>query len=443
MASDIRWRIGLIANPESGKDVRRLATEAQVVSAADKLGMLRRFLAGLAPGAGLAVLGACDEQDLPERAWQTMGAARRPNIPFTPVSYPLEHGPQDTVTGTRALCDAGADVLVRLGGDGTHRLVAEAAGDCPLVPISTGTNNAFGLAIDPTLIGLALSRALARGPLAAPALFRPSRLAVSGPFGRLFALVDVAVLPSQQRGKAVWDPALLSSLFLTRGEPDALGLSSVLGQSEPLSPRLAGGRLVLIDPGAGRRVWCPLAPGLVAEIGISAIRPLVLGQAETVFGPAALALDGEPQLTIADGEEASVELEGGPWVFDPAPWLSLEHPAKDRPSASGDLRKAVEESLLAVIGRLSAEAAGDSLYGDQIPDASSEEVWQRPIAFDLRFDLGPEPAIVDELSSRITRLGHPLNLRACLARSGLIDELEAAETVGDYRDIVLQSVAEL
>ncbi|MHB1842064.1 MAG: NAD(+)/NADH kinase [Sulfobacillus sp.] len=443
MASDIRWRIGLIANPESGKDVRRLSTEAQVVSTADKLAMLRKFLVGLSAGHGLALLGAADEQDLPGRAWQTLSSARRPELTYTPVSYPLGHGPADTVTGTRALCQAGADVLVSLGGDGTHRLVAEAAGARPLVPISTGTNNAFGIAIDPTLIGLALSRALAHGPLGAPALFRPSRLMVRGPFGASLALVDVAVLPWQRRGKAVWDPRLLSSVFLTRGEPGALGLSSVLGQSEPLAPQAASGRVVVIDPRATRRVWCPLGPGLVAEIGISEIRPLTVGQPETIFGPATLALDGEPQLTLADGEEAWLELEPGPWVFDPTSWLW----SGLRPSAasvgSSDLRQALEESLLAVIGRLSAEAAGDSLYGDQIPAASSDELWQRPISFDPRFDLGPDPAVIDELSRAITRSGHPLNLRACLAASGLVDQLEAAETVAEFRDIVLEAVAEL
>ncbi len=42
-----------------------------------------------------------------------------------------------------------------LGGDGTNRLVAKKIGNIPLVPISTGTNNAFPINIDPTVAGLA------------------------------------------------------------------------------------------------------------------------------------------------------------------------------------------------------------------------------------------------------------------------------------------------
>lgn len=443
MTSETQWRIGLIANPESGKDVRRLATEAQVVSTADKIAMVRKLIAGLTPGQGLQLLGAVDDQDIPGRAWRNLRESRRPEVGFEAVAYPLSHTPLDTVVGTRALLRAGADVVVSLGGDGTHRLVAEQIGSRPLVPISTGTNNAFGLALDPTLIGLSLARALHPGPVPKAALYRPSRLLLAGPFGELTALVDVAVLPWHQRGKAVWDARWLSSLYLTRGEVTALGLSSVLGQTEPLPARLGEGRLVVVDPAASRQVWCPLAPGLMVQVGVAEIRRLEPSVAESVFGPASLAIDGEPLISLAPGEVALMRLDTGPSVFDPMALLSpATRVATWQPPSEG-LRQALEESLLALVGRLSAEAAGDSLYGDQIPVSTPAELWQRPISFDPRFDLGPEPAVVDELSRAITRLGHPLNLRACLAAAGLIDAVEAAETVGTFRDLLLEAVSAL
>ncbi len=442
MAAEIRWRVGLIANPESGKDVRRLAAEAQVVSTADKIAAVRKLVVGLTPARGLQLLAAVDDQDIPGRAWRSLREARRPDLSFESVSYPLTHSPDDTVSGTRALVAAGADLVVSLGGDGTHRLVAEALGQRPLIPISSGTNNTFGLALDPTLIGLALARALQPGPIPARALFCPGRLRVAGPFGTLAALVDVAVLPWQERGKAVWDAASLSTLFLTQGEPTALGLSSLLGQAEALPARRGEGRVVVVDPQAARRVWCPLSPGLLAQVGVAEIRRLDPAVPETVFGPATLAFDGEPLVSLAPGEEATVSLEEGPWVFDPLALLGPAQPSSGA-EAPAALRQALEESLISVIGRLSAEAASDSLYGDEIPLATAEEVWQRPIAFDPRFDLGPDPAVVDELSGAITRLGHPLNLRACVAAAGLVQAVEEAETVGRFRDLLLEAASRL
>jgi predicted polyphosphate/ATP-dependent NAD kinase len=49
----------------------------------------------------------------------------------------------DTTNAVRRMAGAGARVIVCLGGDGTARVAAAACGDVPLLPLSTGTNNAF------------------------------------------------------------------------------------------------------------------------------------------------------------------------------------------------------------------------------------------------------------------------------------------------------------
>ena len=43
-----------------------------------------------------------------------------------------------------------------LGGDGTNRAVVKGWPDIPLLPVSTGTNNAFPKFIEPTVAGTAL-----------------------------------------------------------------------------------------------------------------------------------------------------------------------------------------------------------------------------------------------------------------------------------------------
>src|SRR5207248_1062627 len=55
----------------------------------------------------------------------------------------------------RRMVTAGARVIICLGGDGTARVTALAAGDVPILALSTGTNNAFPAVREATIAGLA------------------------------------------------------------------------------------------------------------------------------------------------------------------------------------------------------------------------------------------------------------------------------------------------
>ena len=68
---------------------------------------------------------------------------------------PITQTAADTVNAVRRMAEAGARVVVCLGGDGTVRAAAAACGDTPLLPLSTGTNNAFPQLREATVAGLA------------------------------------------------------------------------------------------------------------------------------------------------------------------------------------------------------------------------------------------------------------------------------------------------
>ena len=55
----------------------------------------------------------------------------------------------------RRMVTAGTRVIVCLGGDGTARVAASAAGDVPMLALSTGTNNVFPAVREATVAGLA------------------------------------------------------------------------------------------------------------------------------------------------------------------------------------------------------------------------------------------------------------------------------------------------
>ena len=62
---------------------------------------------------------------------------------------------RDSERAALAMREAGCGALVVLGGDGTSRAVARAWPDAPLVPLSTGTNNVFPVAVEATAAGAA------------------------------------------------------------------------------------------------------------------------------------------------------------------------------------------------------------------------------------------------------------------------------------------------
>ena len=188
--------VGLIVNPRSGQDIRRLVARASVFPNTEKAMMLQRVVTSLgAMGVG-RVLAAVDQGGIAiALARAAEGQPPSPEPPWPDVELvdiPLTGGAADSSSAAAALIRLGARVLVVLGGDGTVRAVAAAAGDVPLLPISTGTNNAFMQVGEATVVGLAAGL-LATGALPpADACRRNKVLVVEHGPRREMALVDVA-----------------------------------------------------------------------------------------------------------------------------------------------------------------------------------------------------------------------------------------------------------
>ena len=117
-----RGRIGIIANPMAGRDVRRLAARASEVTHQAKREMVARIAAG-ADAAGVECLVVHAEPwRIGTGALEGMELGARVEVvePGT-----LKHGGEDTAAAALAMKDLGVTVLVVLGGDGTHRAVGK------------------------------------------------------------------------------------------------------------------------------------------------------------------------------------------------------------------------------------------------------------------------------------------------------------------------------
>ncbi len=143
--------VGLVANPASSKDIRRLVGLARVVDVEEKANMVARFLAGLWAGPPTVVVAFDDAAGLVRRAVHLTRSTQTPPVEFLPLRP--EGREADTRRAAALLAEAGAGVLVTVGGDGTVRSAVEGWPDATLLPLAAGTNNAIVEPSEPTVAG--------------------------------------------------------------------------------------------------------------------------------------------------------------------------------------------------------------------------------------------------------------------------------------------------
>ena len=343
--------VGIIANPASGQDIRRLISAASGCSIAEKTNIVRRLCLGL------RVFGVSRVSLIPDRSGiagsllrsRDQGAAALgegwPEIEL--LDMPVEEKAIDTLRAVELMVRSGVQLIIVLGGDGTHRIVANACGEIPIVALSTGTNNTFPHFREATIVGLAAGL-VARGAVPISEATRRNkalRVEING-LCKDTALVDLCLTDELWVGsRALWKPEKVKELFVTFAEADAIGWSSVAGLTNPVSREDGQGlHLTLCPPGTGQQtIYAPIAPGLIVPVGIRQIRILQPGEKVPVaMSNGVIALDGEREfsfcrqdhidiwldlvgpLTVDVGEVLKIGAERG--IFNcPSPYIQTQH----------------------------------------------------------------------------------------------------------------------
>jgi predicted polyphosphate/ATP-dependent NAD kinase len=328
--------VGVIANPASGRDVRRLVAGASVFDNAEKGSMVYRLMVGLGAAGVEKVLMMPAGSGLGEslaRMLRGQAATAGVTLPaLETLDMPVRDTAEDTLRATLAVREHVAAIAV-LGGDGTCRLVARHCGDLPLLALSTGTNNAFPELREATAAGLALGLVATR-QVGSAALRRAKILRVSGDFalstappvadaqrGEDCALVDVALTREPWVGaRALWRPETIAEAVVAVGEPGAVGLSALAALLDPVPRTAPYGLHVVLAPAAEAEtvLSVPLAPGRIVPVGVAQARRIEPDAPLTLRTPAgSLALDGEREHELAEDRLVEVTLGvDGPVVVD-------------------------------------------------------------------------------------------------------------------------------
>jgi predicted polyphosphate/ATP-dependent NAD kinase len=318
--------IGVIANPYSSRDVRRLISSATSIQTGERANIVERIIVSLTVFGIDKVYMMPDKGGIAAHLLRNLGSLQRlkkmdiPEIEF--LDIPITSTAEDSERAARILIEKGVDAVLILGGDGTHRVVAKEIGDIPMASISTGTNNAFPKFHEATLIGMGMGLYL-KGIVPAETVLNRNKVihVTVNNETRDLALVDLAITNDQWIGaRALWHMENLKELYLTFCEPTAIGMSSVGGLLNPISRTEPYGlKMVTSSPDAcDESVNCPILPGLFEEIGIKSSDKLELNtpyKIETKQG--VIALDGEREIEFSKNDNVVIELKNdGPVTID-------------------------------------------------------------------------------------------------------------------------------
>ena len=308
--------IGIIANPQSGKDIRRLVSYATTIDNNEKVNICKRIV--------LAAYGMGIEKAVFMPDTFTMGYSvqyqleddKMPCCDFELLDFYFDASMIDSIQAAKLMEERGLGCVVVLGGDGTSRAAAKSLKNTPMLSISTGTNNVYPAMMEGTVAGMAAA-AVAKmdDPYSVCIHDKRIQVFVNGEY-RDMALIDAVISDDEFAGaKAIWDPAKMKHIIVSRCHPASIGFSAVPGAYRIVEDRDPFGFAVALGED-GIPVRAPIAAGILTPMGIRESRELPLGESYTVTAdkPCMIALDGEREVKLFAGDRADfIVTDDGPW----------------------------------------------------------------------------------------------------------------------------------
>lgn len=324
--------VGVLANPASGKDIRRILSHASRFTNQDKSNIVERIVSVLGELGEHEIYVMPDMDRIGSSVVYKLAKEQKSTQQLLHIlEMPIENSPADTIRFVSRLNDLGADVLVVLGGDGTSRAAAKAIGTTPMIAVSTGTNNVFPEMVEGTIVGMAAA-ALASGLVKSDECCEPSKRIEIYRDDKLIdiALIDLVVSSQLSIGaKALWNREDISQVVATQCHPTTIGFSAMIGCSA-----IVGGsddfgimaEFTLDKPNKKAAI----AAGVIIPIHIKNQRILPLDQnlSLKMEQPGILALDGEREVPFAAGDEFTLRItRQGPRKVNLKKTLELAHVA--------------------------------------------------------------------------------------------------------------------
>lgn len=297
--------IGIIANPASGKDIRRLVSHATVIDNHEKVNIVERIILGAQQCGVKNIYIMPDSFNMGYKAIDNLSYSKELNCKVEVLCMKLNVNLTDTTCAAKMMEEMDIGCMVVLGGDGTNRAAAKAIKNIPLISISTGTNNVYPEMIEGTVAGMAAA-VVASGKYLKDEFCRRDKKIEIYKDKKLvdIALIDAVLSKNLFVGsKAIWEMGDIIKIIVSKAHPASIGFSSIVGCKTIIGAEDDFG--ASIDLTEDRySIIAPMAAGLLKEVHMG--EPRILKLNETYVYEAKsngmIAVDGEREIPFQQKE---------------------------------------------------------------------------------------------------------------------------------------------
>ncbi len=319
--------IGIIANPASGKDIRRLVSHATSVDNNEKVSIVQRIILA-AQGCGVSKFYFMpDTFQIGYKVIDNLKNSKELKADVSILDMKINASFQDTVDAAEIMEKLGVGCIVVLGGDGSSRAAAKVIKNTPLIGVSTGTNNVYPQMIEGTIVGMAAAATILGNCKLNDICRKDKRIEVFKN-GKLLdiALIDLVISKNIFIGaRAIWDIDDMVKIIVSRCHPASIGFSAVAGCKIIVKEEDDFGvGIDLTNPTC--KIVAPIAAGLMKEINIGNPEMMKINEEYEYVTEhrGVIALDGEREITFKQGEKFIFKItRNGPYHVEVRKVLEL------------------------------------------------------------------------------------------------------------------------
>ncbi|KEI91931.1 ATP-NAD kinase [Clostridium botulinum] len=298
-------KIGIIANPASGKDIRRLVSHATTIDNNEKVNIVERIVLSAEAFGVKDILIMPDTFQIGYKVLDNLNTLGELSTNLQIMNMKVRGSIDDTINAAKLMEEYGVDCLVVLGGDGTSRAVAKSINKTPIISISTGTNNVYPEMLEGTVVGMAAAFVASEKFGLNNIYHRDKRIEIF----KDGALVDIALVDSVISknlfvgAKAIWDVEDMEKIIVTRAHPGTIGFSSLVGCRKIIEIEDDFGAVIDLTENK-YKIIAPIAAGTIEKVHMGDTKIINLNEEYkfTSKEKGVIALDGEREISFKKGE---------------------------------------------------------------------------------------------------------------------------------------------
>ncbi|NFS08830.1 ATP-NAD kinase [Clostridium botulinum] len=298
-------KIGIIANPASGKDIRRLVSHATTIDNNEKVNIVERIVLSAEAFGVKDILIMPDTFQIGYKVLDNLNTLGELSTNLQIMNMKVRGSIDDTINAAKLMEEYGVDCLVVLGGDGTSRAVAKYINKTPIISISTGTNNVYPEMLEGTVVGMAAAFVASEKFGLNNIYHRDKRIEIFKDGALVdIALVDLVISKNLFVGaKAIWDVEDMEKIIVTRAHPGTIGFSSLVGCRKIIEIEDDFGAVIDLTENK-YKIIAPIAAGTIEKVHMGDTKIINLNEEYkfTSKEKGVIALDGEREISFKKGE---------------------------------------------------------------------------------------------------------------------------------------------